>query len=573
MFGLITLELMAGVLIYTVIQACFSPKSLCWTIPVDAIMFGIMYGIEYESEIYQQISTITGWNAFLLLIDIVISVLLGIAFNGSNFKNAPHIIAVILLVLCFGVHGFISINTNVAMKRSANSIRSTRMTESGMPTLNHTDTPETLAPSTVFYQISNNWSAVPHPQAYSIARNSDNKKEIQAQYYHGKPVYIVPIEFTSHANYHYYRTIPGYWRMSATNPNAEPHFVKKTMRYSDSSYFNHNVDRDIYTSHLHDIDLSNNAQLEISNSGHPYYVETLRDAHGDNNRADFRKLQVSVEDAVNGKVHFYKHLSQAPKFIDESITSDVARDIATDYGENRGGYWNINGFFIWGGHEYNVMKPTSVGAEDDMTTVFHKGHISYVTDVTTPGKGHSALGSVAVNGRTGHVDFYRIKGINDSERAEGMANRQFDQHQDWTADNPILYDVDGTPTWVLNILDSEGQIKYFFYVDAKNSNHYDYASTPKEGLAEYKSDLGSNGGSNSSSSATKTKKIKGTVDRVFVNSGHLIFTLSGSHRVYKLSLSSTSPSHLVKSGDKVSFIATPSGVSNSAKDLEDSSLD
>lgn len=586
MFALIALKMMALIIIFTLLQVIMMPVSLSWLLPIDLILFGLDYWDAYECGVYQQLSTYAGINAFQLLIVIIVECLaiwgLNVHFSdeGTRVKIAgsiglPMILAIFMFIGALGIHSFISIHTNYAMRSSARSISVKEMGDDKIPTLNKHDTPEPLSPKTVFQEIDNNWSQVPHPNAYGIATNENGNREIQAQYYHGKPVYIVPLEFeggsgrSAHGNYHYYRTIPGYWMISATNPNDSPHFVHKTIRYSDSSYFNHNTDRLLYKSHPEAVEISENAQLEINNHGDPYYVETLRKANNSNNRPNFHDLETSSVNAQNGKVHFYHHLNQAPRFIDESVTSDVAHDITEDYGENRGGYWNINGFLLWGGHQNGVMKPTNVGPEDDMTTVFHKGHIDYETDMTTPGSGHSALGVLTVDGRTGHIKLYKSKGMNDGESAEDQADRNYDNHNDWDAHMPVPYDIKGRPTWVSVITDSQGRIKRFYYQDAHDSNISADGDTPNSALDNYKAELLSGIGSNHSSSASKNSKEKGTVDRVVASPSKVLFTLKGQSKWYE----ATSPNAvLMKTGDKVTFKTGYHGIGHSAKHLIDSEI-
>lgn len=568
---------MSLVLIYSVVQILCSPISLAWLIPLDLADFGFNWLNAYSTGVYQQMSTFAGHAAMqLLIIAVINSVILFMVeeHRAASHEDIPTIVPSILAVVMFiggiGIHEDIALHTHYQIAPSARTISVKKMGDDKIPTLNKSDTAEPLYPQTVFHEIDQNWSQVPHPNAYDIAENDNGDREIQAQYYHGKPVYIVPLQFDAYHYYHYYhKTIPGYWVVSATDPNDEPHFVHKPIKYSDSSYFHNNSDRLLYESHPEAVEISKNAQLEINDHGTPYYVETLRKSQGNNNHPNFHNLEVSVVNAETGKIHFYHHLDQAPKFADETITSDVAADIANDYGTHRGGFWNNHSFLgLWGKHQNGVMNMTNAGPEDGMTTVFHKGYISYETDMTTPGSGNSALGVLTVSGRTGHVHLYKSKGMNDADDAEDQADTAY--RHGLHAHMPVPYDVKGHPTWVSVITNHSYQIEDFYYQDAHDSNIHATGSTPSSALDNYKATVASNAGTNHSSSASKSSKVKGTVDRVIASPDKVEFTLKGSKKYYE---ADSAESVLMHTGDKVDFKTGYHGIGHTAKDLTDSAID
>ncbi len=85
----------------------------------------------------------------------------------------------------------------------------------------------------------------------------------------------------------------------------------------------------------------------------------------------------------------------------------------------------------------------------------------YFTDFTSSEKDQdSALGYSLINARTGQVTYYRDTkvGIMDSDGAISIASKIYPEKK-WKASMPVLYNIDGVPTWIVSLMDSKGIFK------------------------------------------------------------------------------------------------------------------
>lgn len=205
-----------------------------------------------------------------------------------------------------------------------------------------------------------------------------------------------------------------------------------------------------------------------------------------------------------------------------------------------------------------MENPTNNGPEDGVTSIFNAdGTISYFTDFTNPNtKADSALGYSMINARTGELIYYEASGIMDSSGAKENANQNY-KAQQWTANMPILYNVDGRPTWVMTILDKTSAIRGYYYLDAQDQSIYGTGSTPISALDNFRQALVNSGAKVMNTQASKAKNISGIVDRVAIvsNKNAVMFTLQNSPIVYSVDTNDFSKANLLRSGDQVKFKA------------------
>lgn len=510
----------------------------------------------------------------LALVEILAFVLI---YFGLPSKNALSIVwgnfaySLIYLILAFGVHAFSTtdddtstaitlleggvvgllfvaglagtLHSHMSVKPMWNSIDKTYSKSTEAPTFKRGETPIALAPKTVLNRVRKASSDMPNTQYYSISN------QVQAQFIKGKPVYVVPIEYNGFWQMHSAGKIPGYFIIDATRQGATPKFVNKAYTYATSAYFGKDASRQIYRHVPEWLELGS-PQLEIDDAGNPYWVQTIYKPEFFSHRVNYSELHVAVLDAKTGDVKTYS-VDNMPKFIDEGITTETANKMNWDFGKYKYGYWN------WS--KTGVMKPTGNGVEDGVTSVFNRdGSISYFTDFTTDKTGSdSALGYSMINARTGKLTFYRANNIMDSDGAKNNANQDY-KAQQWKAYMPILYNVNSHPTWVMAILDSTHAIRGYYYLDASDQSIYGTGSNPTSALDAFRQALVNNGAAAGNTKGTKTKAIKGTVDRVAVvsNQNKVMFTLKGSKTIYTVNTNDFNFANLVRPNDKVEFKAS-----------------
>lgn len=172
-------------------------------------------------------------------------------------------------------------------------------------------TPIVVSPEFARNKIQKAMSVVPNTQFYDLGK-------LQVQKIKDDIVFVAPVEFTDFWRYFRGKETEGYFTISATDINAQPTFNDSKMKYTNSSFFNHNVQRTIYGAYPNYIQ-SGEAQIEVDEDGKPWYVQTLYKPIGLTNRPDMSKLNVAVVDPVTSDVNLYNS-SDAPDFIDGSIS-------------------------------------------------------------------------------------------------------------------------------------------------------------------------------------------------------------------------------------------------------------
>ncbi|GAE94053.1 hypothetical protein JCM21714_3184 [Gracilibacillus boraciitolerans JCM 21714] len=147
----------------------------------------------------------------------------------------------------------------------------------------------------------------------------------------------------------------------------------------------------------------------------------------------------------------------------------------------------------------DVKIPNASGSESGVTPIFDEngGEMFYFTDLTSPKENiDSALGYTLIHARTGELTYYngeKNNGIMDSEGAKQIVNKEFPEKR-WEGYMPVLYNVDGNPTWVVNVLDPNGLHKQYAYIKANDSDFVVFGDTANQTLDAYRMALLQNPG-------------------------------------------------------------------------------
>ncbi|MGY3765849.1 DNA-binding protein [Vagococcus vulneris] len=391
-------------------------------------------------------------------------------------------------------------------------------------------------------------SSVPNYSAYKLGSTT-------AQVINDEYVYVAALEYRSFWKWNRFKEVPGYFKISATDINAQPEFVKKKMAYIPSAYFGQDAERKIY-SKVSRFASMGTVNLEISDDGTPYYVETLYKEYGVSGIKHYNEFKVGVLNSVTGKTDVYE-LKDTPKFIDAPLTSAVASSMNNFYGLYGKGW--LNSLFT----KDDVKQPTNNGiySKGAVTPLLSKsGALLYFTDFTSDdAKQDSALGYSLINARTGIMEYYRdSKGMMDSDGAIAIAEKIYPEKK-WQAKMPILYNVEGVPTWVVSLLDVNGIFKGYVYISATDSDVVVDGADAQKTLEAYKLRLGMKGSSNKNIEKSDLLKVTGVVERVnkVVIDGNetVSFILRDSDKVYTISTANNVYSMFLKEGDDVSFEA------------------
>ncbi|WP_334351635.1 hypothetical protein [Companilactobacillus sp. HBUAS56257] len=526
---------------------------------VNGILILAAYLIIFMLVPNQYFVSIVTYNLVSLIISLSVNIVLfNIQNNNFDSKDISltSVIFALVLLIIFGL--FISFIRLGSTKSSANTVEtkvSQQVSKAPMPVISSKNKEVAVANSvkTVKAQIQNSLSNVPNSNVYDV-------DHLRVQTYRGKMVYVAPLDFDgSYFRYRHYKKVDGYFIVDATSKNAKPRFVKREMRYTPSAYFGHDAYRRIYSEvagSSYSMD-ENTPQLEIDDNGKPYYISTLYKRIGISNRPNFQDKKVAVLDAENDNVKIYS-LKDKPEWLDIAVDPTISSWQIKAWGQERNGWWNAYG--IGGSREgviKSVNKAGTEGTDQQLTPVLFNKHIYYFASMTsTNSKQTSVLGYMYVNAANGKTYYYREK--NDAmtpERASSLAENRMKQTQ-WKSSMPLLYMIDGKPTWIVSMLDDNGAFMSYVYLLASGNGTQSTVAVgndAKSTLVKYRSLFGSS--TAIPTGKGKTTNIEGKVYRLNISGSKVSFILNGDPRIYTLSLKEFPEGQFIQSEDNVRFKA------------------
>ena len=388
------------------------------------------------------------------------------------------------------------------------------------------------------------FSQVPDSSMYRLG-------DLSAQYINGKPYYVAPVEFSGFMSWLMNRRLPGYFIISATDINDTAHFIKQPMAYSETSWFSHNIARKIYMKNAAYQQVGEPI-LEINEHGQAYWIQSLLSVRWAG-QLIFNDTHVAVTNAATGKTMVYD-TKTLPKWVDAGISPEAATAMNRTYGNP----------YAFNFQHKNQVKPTENGSESGVTPVFNSDQtISYFDDFTTvASQADSDKGYSLINTRTGELTFYVGKnvGIMDSDGAMHVAKQLHPQNK-WHGSNPVIMNIDGTPTWVVSLMDQNERFRSYAYIKGADQNVIGEGANANDALASYRNALaGSVQTALANDDQVKSKRISGKVSRVNANAelGNkqvVIFKLEGQDTLYTLDPSKEQAALLLNPGDDVQLTA------------------
>ena len=104
--------------------------------------------------------------------------------------------------------------------------------------------------------------------------------------------------------------------------------------------------------------------------------------------------------------------------------------------------------------------------------------------MTSVGSDESIVGVMLVDTRTKVAEFCRIGGATEYAAAQSAIGK--DQEKRYSASDPIMINLDGTPTYFIMLKDDEGLVKRYAYVNVNDYRLVATAETQASALIEYK---------------------------------------------------------------------------------------
>ncbi|MCG8453209.1 MAG: hypothetical protein MI717_08515, partial [Spirochaetales bacterium] len=278
------------------------------------------------------------------------------------------------------------------------------------------------------------------------------------QRYRGELYWVAPLVHRSFFKWISYREgSQGYVMVSATNPQ-DVRLVQSIagenlhLRYQPQAYFGEDLKRHVYFGGHQRVGLADYS-FEIDEDGQPFWVITrFEKAVGYGGR---EALGTVVVNAQTGEIQDYS-LSETPAWVDRIQPEAFVRDQINDWGRFGKGWWNA--IFA----EEGVIQLT------EGTSLVHgaDGHSYWYSGLTSSGGDDSTVGFILVDTRTKEASFYRQSGA--TERAARRSAEGKVQEKGYVASFPVMYNVQGRPTYACALKDKTGLIKLVALVSVEN---------------------------------------------------------------------------------------------------------
>lgn len=281
--------------------------------------------------------------------------------------------------------------------------------------------------------------------------------------------WIAPIEYNDLFGWMSRGVSPGYVMINA-NDSTDVKIIEKELKYVDSAYLWDDLNRNNYFGNL-TAWRANDAHLELTDAGEPRFVDTVYvNRIGLVNGMDV--VGIIVTNPFTGESEYFDY-KDAPTWINHVMTEEVITYQLNDWGQY------VNGFF-----NSLFAKKDVLEVSTGINYVYSNGNMYLQTGMTSVGGDESIVGVMMVDMRTKETFFYRIGGATEYAAAQSAMGK--DQEKRYTASDPIMINLDGTPTYFVMLKDDEGLVKRYAYVNVKDYNIVATAETKNSALNEYK---------------------------------------------------------------------------------------
>jgi hypothetical protein len=271
---------------------------------------------------------------------------------------------------------------------------------------------------------------------------------------------------------------------------------KVRIKYQSGGFFNDFLERHLYLSGFYNVGLTDYS-FEIDDDGVPYWVITKYKKtigfYGED------AVGVVVVNTETGKCTEYS-IANTPAWVDRIQPAGFIESQLNDWGQYVKGYWNFS--------NENKLQITQ-----DVTLVYGEDNRSYwYTGLTSVGADEATVGFVLVDTRTKKTVWYKQSGA--TEFAAQKSARGKVQEKRFSASQPIPYNINNIPTYVMTLKDDGGLVKMFAMVAIEDYTIVGVGNTLTETLMAYKNAYNMAGNKINPKSATKKQILNSVVVRI-----------------------------------------------------------
>ena len=331
--------------------------------------------------------------------------------------------------------------------------------------------------------------------------------------------------------------------------------------YQPEAYFLQDLQRHMYVNGIVDVGMTD-FTLEINDEGKPYWVTTLYEHAIGYSGAN--AVGVATVDAESGEVKRYE-IDNAPKWIDRIQPEQFVIEQIQNWG------LYVDGFLNSVISEQGVLLPTP-----GTSLVYGTDGNSYwYTGITSSGADESTVGFMLVNTRTKEAKLYKQPGATETaamSSAEGKV-----QEKGYTATEPVMYNILGTPTYVSSLKDKAGLVKMVAFINVEDFSILGLGDTKEEALREYREALSSDGNDIDVGTQEDVDTIEGKISRINadVQDGDTYYylTIDGNKVIFNTTSKLSKEITITNVGDKVKISYSKADDKNFIEIIEFDNLD
>lgn len=393
-----------------------------------------------------------------------------------------------------------------------------------------------------------NWAAMSlnqltdNPSFYKLDKN------VSLQYYHGKLVYLIPLHYTNSVLKHLRSSyVPGYLIVDATTKNAKPKFVKCKMYYSPTHYLNNNAVRKMNFKAIENhITTSDDMIFQLDAKGTPYYVSTGYKEYFMSEFSNYSSYHTVTINAITGKVTDYSTGNQ-PKWLSMCITPETAKAQLSDYAKYKETSYYAFQFFQEKGKKTSTSGNAIIG---------YHGKVYYVATLQNYNTNQKAIDSyVYLDAQTGKLYQYHTNANVMTPLTACKTAINAMNEKGWQARLPLMYRINGIPTWVITITDDDGVFRKYAYVRgdglATNDN-VAIGDDAQDTLTNYLALFNGTDKTISGSEAGKQVVNSGVISKIGrFDDNNIRFKLANSAYVYNISTKQSQNAIFLNKGDRI----------------------
>lgn len=332
----------------------------------------------------------------------------------------------------------------------------------------------------------------------------------------------------------------GFVMVSATNPQDVRLIQDIHIKYQLRGFLFDYLPRYLYFKGIVTAGMAD-FSFEVDDELQPYWVVPLYKNKIGYGGAD--AVGVATVNAQTGDIARYS-LDNIPAWLDRVQPEQLVFNQIRDWGEYVNGYWNS--IFAKTG----TLRPTN----NELHLIYgNDDHVYWYTGITSLGRDESTVGFILINSRTKEAKWYKVAGANEAgarKSAEGQV-----QEKGYRAGYPILYNINGVPTYIAPLKDKEGLLKAIASISVENYNLVGVGPDIESSLRAYQQSLANRGNmfipGNEVARAELTGKISRLSQVVKGGESYFYLMLEGDPRIFIGTVNTAPKLPLVKPGDVV----------------------